>query len=208
MKFPPGVLAGLEDVINAWLRLDPDVCERLAGLEGRSVGLDLQGFDLQLFILPGAGGIRLREALDGEPDTVLHGTPLGMARLGLGGSAEKTLFSGSVTISGDVETGQVFKQALDAMDIDWEEQLSRLTGDVVAHQLGNAARRLGTAVRHARSTLAQDTGEYLKEELRVLPSRIEVENFSRDVDRLRMAADRLAARIRRLQPAAGNPEDT
>ena len=207
MKLPPGALTGLEDVINAWLRLDHGTCERLAGLEGRSIGLDLQGFDLRLFILPGESGIRLRDGFEGEPDTVLHGTPLGMARLGLGTSAEKTLFSGSVTISGDVETGQAFKQALDAMDIDWEEQLSRLTGDVVAHQIGNAVRRLRSAARHTRTALVQDSGEYLTEELRVLPSRIEVENFSRDVDILRMAADRLAARVRRLHSAARNPED-
>ena len=42
-------------------------------------------------------------------------------------------------------------------------------------------------------------GEYLKEELRVLPARIEVENFSADVNRLRSDVDRLAARIQRLQ---------
>jgi ubiquinone biosynthesis protein UbiJ len=207
MKLPSGALTGLEDVINAWLRLDPCTCERLAGLEGRCIGLDLQGFDLRLYILPGENGIRLRDVFEGEPDTVLYGTSLGMARLGLGASAEKTLFSGSVTISGDVETGQAFKQALDAMDIDWEEQLSRLTGDVVAHQICNAARRLRSAARHTRTALAQDSGEYLTEELRILPSRIEVENFSRDVDILRMAADRLAARVRRLHSAARKPED-
>jgi ubiquinone biosynthesis protein UbiJ len=204
---PPGVINALEEVLNAWLRLDPAVRERLATLQGRSIGLDLQGFDLQLFILPGEHGIRLLGEFEGEPDTVLHGTPLGMARLGLGGRTEKTLFSGDVTISGDVESGQTFKEILDAMDIDWEEQLSRLTGDVIAHQLGLAARRMNDAFRHVRSRLKQDTGEYLKEELRVLPSRIEVENFSRDVDTLRMDTDRLSARVQRLRTAAGNREN-
>jgi ubiquinone biosynthesis protein UbiJ len=206
MKLPPAVIAGLEDVINAYLRLDPAIGGRLATLHGRSIGLDLQGLDLQLVMLPGEHGVRLQGGFEGEPDTVLHGTPFGMARLGLGGSTEKTLFSGSVTISGDVETGQAFKEILDAMDIDWEEQLSRLTGDVIAHQLGNATRRMGKTLRHTRNRLTQDTGEYLKEELRVLPSRIEVENFSRDVDTLRMDADRLVARVQRLQATARDRE--
>lgn len=209
MQLPAGVQKGLQSAINRYLRLDPDSNARMAALNGRCIGIELVGLDLQLFIHPGEQGIRLSDHLDAdaEADTILRGTPLGMARLGLGQDTEKTLFSGAVTISGDVETGQTFKGILDAMDIDWEEQLSKLTGDVIAHQLGNGARRIGTLLKHGRRTLQQDIGEYLQEELRVLPSRIETENFSSDVTRLSIDADRLAARIRRLQDtSATRPE--
>jgi len=200
MQLPDGVLKGLESAINRYLQLDPDNSARMAALSGRCIGIELQGLNLQFFIHPGEQGIRLSDQLDDnvEPDTILRGTPLGMARLGLGKNTEKTLFSGDVTIDGDVETGQAFKGMLDAMDIDWEEQLSRFTGDVIAHQLANGVRRAGTVLRHGRHTLEQDAGEYLQEELRVLPSRIETENFSSDVTRLNMDADRLAARVKRL----------
>lgn len=201
MQLPAGLLNGLEAAINRYLRLDPDCNARMATLSGRCIGIELRGLELQLFLFPGQQGIRLSDHLEDDmaPDTVLHGTPLGMARLGLGEDTGKTLFSGDVTISGDVETGQAFKGILDAMDIDWEEQLSAFTGDIVAHQLANGARRVGSVLRHGRRTLEQDLGEYLQEELRVLPARIETENFSRDVTRLSMDADRLALRVRRLQ---------
>jgi ubiquinone biosynthesis protein UbiJ len=199
MQLSAGVIAGLESVINRYLRLDPDTGARMAALSGRCIGIDLQGLDLQLFIYPVSQGIQLRDHIDGAADTVLHGTPLGMARLGLGKSTAKTLFSGAVSITGDVETGQTFKSVLDDMDIDWEEHLSMLTGDVVAHQLSNTAKRAAEAFRHSRHTLATDIGEYLQEELRVLPSRIETENFSAAVTRINIDADRLAARIKRLQ---------
>jgi ubiquinone biosynthesis protein UbiJ len=201
MQLPAGVQKGLESAINRYLRLDPDSNARMAALDGRCICIELVGLDLQLFIHPGEQGIRLSDHLDAaaEPDTVLRGTPLGMARLGLGQDTEKTLFSGEVTITGDVETGQTFKGILDAMDVDWEEQLSKLTGDVIAHQLANGARRIGTLLKHGRHTLQQDIGEYLQEELRVLPARIETENFSSDITRISMDTDRLAARIRRLQ---------
>ena len=201
MRLPAGVTSGLESVINRYLRLDPDTAARMAALAGHCIGINLQGLDLQLFIYPGTQGIQLRDHIDGEPDTVLHGTPLGMARLGLGKSTEKTLFSGAVSIIGDVETGQAFKAVLDDMDIDWEEQLSMLTGDVIAHQLNNTAKRAGQAFRHSRRTLEKDIGEYLQEELRVLPARIETENFSAAVTRISIDTDRLAARIKRLQDA-------
>ena len=201
MQLPAGVISGLESVINRYLRLDPDTAARMAALAGHCIGINLQVLDLQLFIYPGTQGIQLRDHIDGEPDTVLHGTPLGMARLGLGKSTEKTLFSGTVSIIGDVETGQAFKAVLDDMDIDWEEQLSMLTGDVIAHQLNNTAKRAGQAFRHSRRTLEKDIGEYLQEELRVLPARIETENFSAAVTRISIDTDRLAARIKRLQDA-------
>jgi len=199
MQLPAGFIAGLEAVINRYLSLDPDTGARMAALSGHCIGIDLQGPDLQLFIHPGQHGIQLSDHIDAEPDTVLHGTPLGMARLGLGQGTEKTLFSGAVNITGDVETGQAFKAVLDAMDIDWEEHLSTLTGDVIAHQLGNMAKRTGQAIRYSRDTLEKDIGEYLQEELRMLPTRIETENFSAAVTRISIDADRLDARIKRLQ---------
>ena len=199
MKLPVGVVSGFESAINRYLHLDPDAAARMARLDGQCVALDLRGLDLMLFILPGEQGIRLQDSFEGEADTVLRGTPLGMLQLGLGGNSGKTLFSGEVLIEGDVETGQVFKAILDEMDIDWEEQLSKLTGDFLAHRLGNATRRVRSTLQHSRSTLEHDIGEYLQEELRVLPSRIETENFSADVSRISMDVERMEARIKRLQ---------
>jgi ubiquinone biosynthesis protein UbiJ len=199
MKLPSGFRHTLEAALNSYLRLDPDAAERMTSLAGRCIAIELHGIDLTLFMLPGEQGIRIQEGVEGVADTTLRGTPLALARLGLGANTGKTLFSGDVTITGDVETGQAFKAILDDMDIDWEEQLARLTGDVIAHQAGNMARRTRRVLRHGKAALEQDLGEYLREELRVLPARIEVENFSADVDRIRADTDRLAARIRRLQ---------
>jgi len=206
INLPASLLAGLEAALNRYLRLDPDAMVRMAALQQRCIAIELTPLQLTLYVVPGANGVQLRSQVESGPDTVLRGTPLGLAQLGLGSQSSKALFSGSVTIEGDVETGQAFKAILDEMDIDWEEQLSRLTGDVVAHQLGNTARRAASTLRHGRHTLEQDLGEFLQEELRVLPTRIETENFSADVARLGMDADRLAARIRRLQVPPGKAD--
>ena len=199
MNLPAGVISGLESAINRYLRLDADAAARMAQLDGQCIAIELRGLDLQLFILPGEQGIRLKDRIEGEADTVLRGTPLGLVQLGLGGNSEKTLFSGEVLIEGNVETGQAFKAILDEMDIDWEEQLSKLTGDFIAHRLGNTARYVRSALQHSRTTLEQDISEYLQEELRVLPSRIETENFSAGVSQVGMGMERLEARIKRLK---------
>lgn len=199
MTLPAGINRALESAANAWMGLDPDNRARMAALEGRCIGIDFTGLNLQLYLYPGEHGLRIGGTHEGSADTVLHGSPLALARLGLGGGGVgKPLFTGEVTITGDVETGQAFKAILDAMDIDWEEHVARLTGDTFAHQVGNVARRAGRAFRHGRLSLERDIGDYLREELRLLPARIELQNFATDVDRLRTDTDRLEARIRRL----------
>jgi ubiquinone biosynthesis protein UbiJ len=207
ITLPASLLSGLEAALNRYLRMDPDAMARMAALQPRSIAIELTPLQLTLYVVPAEDGVRLPAHLDTGPDTVLRGTPLGLAQLGLGNESGKTLFSGSVTIEGDVETGQAFKAILDEMDIDWEEQLSRLTGDAIAHQLGNTARQAARVLRQGRHTLERNIGEYLQEELRVLPTRIETENFTAAVSRLSIDTDRLAARIRRLQATPSGKDD-
>jgi ubiquinone biosynthesis accessory factor UbiJ len=205
MKLSAGIRRSLESVVNRYLRLDPMAGTRLAGLDGRVIALELRGLDLMLVFRVKNRGIAIIDDPDCQPDTVLQGTPLGITRLGLGrGNATGTLFSGDVEISGDVETGQAFKAVLDAIDIDWEELLARFTGDILAHRLGNAARHAGRWLDHTRLTLERNLSEYLQEELRVVPTRIEIENLIEDIGRLGMDTDRLEARLRRLLAARGD----
>jgi ubiquinone biosynthesis protein UbiJ len=197
--------SNLESTFNRYLSMDPDAGARLQPLDGRTIALELRGFDLVICLRITGGRISVLQEAELEADATICGTPLGFARLGLGGDPAATLFSGDVSISGDVETGQAFKAVLDELDIDWEEQLAGITGDMVARQLGNAARSAGNWLRQGRATLEQDLGEYLQEELRVVPTRIEIENFIGDVDRLRMGLERLEARIQRLGATGDGP---
>jgi ubiquinone biosynthesis protein UbiJ len=205
MKLPAVLASNLESAFNRYLAMDPDAGARLEPLDGRTIVLELRGLELVICLRIETGHIVVLQEPGTAPDTTLRGTPLGFARLGFGGDTADTLFSGDVRISGDVETGQAFKAVLDELDIDWEEQLAGITGDITAHQLGNVARSAGKWLRQGRATLEQDLGEYLQEELRVVPTRIEIENFIGDVDRLRMDLERAEARIHRLQATDISP---
>ena len=207
MKLPTGVVAGLDAAINRYLALDPDARARMAQLDVQCIALHLRGLDLTLYALPEARGLKISDQFDGTPDAVISGTPLGLAQLGAGLQRERALFSGDVEITGRVESGQAFQSILEDMDIDWEEQLSHLTGDVIAHQIGKVMRSAGSYLQQGRATVRQNTTEYLQEELRVLPARIEIENFCADVARLAMDSDRLEARTRRLQQRTSTADE-
>jgi len=132
--------AALETALDLYFEKDPDTLQRCALLEGKVIGLDITGLGLSLYFMPGAEGILVAGYYEGEPDTRLRGSPFGFAKLMLG-SREDALFEGAVVIQGDTEAGQLFQDILSATDWDWEEQLSQVTGDVIAHQAGNVARK-------------------------------------------------------------------
>lgn len=191
-------LAGLEQALNAALALDPKTGERLARMQGRLIAVELRGTGITLTLQPTAEGkLRLMGDYDGEVDTTLRGAPFAMLRMGSGRTGEG-LFKGTVEIDGDVELGTQLQRVFERLDIDWEEHLSRLTGDIVAHQLGNTVRGLFSWGQRAADHLGRDVADYLQEENDALPVAWEVEEFIRGVDTLRSDVDRLEARLKRL----------
>jgi len=197
MSAREAAFAVLENVLNRYIKLDPTALGRLAPLHGKRIRLHIRGLELDLNLVPAPDGIQLYPEFEGEPDCTLSGAPLAFARLG-GGEQADQLFAGAVEIRGDTEAGQRFGDLLAGLDIDWEEQLSRLTGDVAAHQVGSGARAAGRWGRQTADILPADLAEYLQEEARLLPTRIESEEFVTAVDTLRDDVERLEARIRRL----------
>lgn len=192
------ITALLEDVGNRVLRLDPDTLAKLGALHGRVVCLTFTDLQTSIYLQPSESGLRVLHAYEGVPPVTLSGRLPAFARLSLG--AQPGLFlSGDLTLSGDVELGHRFQRVLEGLDIDWEEQLSRVVGDVAAHAVGNAVRDARAWGRQAASTFGQDMAEYLVHERRDLPPRPAVESFLQAVDILRADVDRLTQRITRLQ---------
>ena len=200
MAIPDPALATLETALNRYIALDPEGAARLAPLQGRLICIELKGFGTRFYLIPGADGLQLFGAYEGEPDCLLRGSPLALARLGLAERKEDDLFAGEVEVEGDTRLAQDFGACIAGLEVDWEEQLSRLVGDPVAHQVGQGLRSVGQWGRKSADTLTQDLKEYLQEEARLLPTDYEVQAFLDQVDTLRDDVERLAARVERLAP--------
>jgi ubiquinone biosynthesis accessory factor UbiJ len=128
----------------------------------------------------------------------LTGSPFSLMQLA-SPKPEAALRSGAVHIEGDAEVAQTFSELLKHARPDLEEELSRVIGDVAAHQVGNVARSALAFGKRAADTFAQNVAEYLTEEGRDLPTRIEADEFIAGVDRLRDDVERLEARLTQLE---------
>ena len=190
-------LAGAENMINTALRYDPATRLKLARLSGKILALKVTApvaFDV--FVAPLDGDIQLMGNWHGEVDTQLSGSL--MALLQLSTTEIHNLKYSGVTAMGDLGLLADLQQLLKQVDIDWEDMLSQFTGDIIGHQAASAIRVKFGWVKNRARTATRLSKEFLTEEYQALVSKPELEDFYQQVDELRLAVDRAAARIDKL----------
>jgi len=192
-------LYALEKAINQALKLDPAMPEKLKAFEGKVIQIILQPLNLSFYQCFLGGEIKLCAKYEGEPNTVITSSPLGLIRLSLlPPNKARSLFNDKIKIKGDVELGQALKKLFDEMDIDWEGHLAHFTGDVIAHQLSNFAQAGKQWGKHFKQSMQDNVTEFLQQEAQTLPCREEIEDFMADVDSLRLDVDRLEAKVKQV----------
>jgi ubiquinone biosynthesis protein UbiJ len=108
-------------------------------------------------------------------------------------------------MTGDTDVANQFRDLLHMARPDLAEELARLVGDPLAHQFGNLARGFADFSLRTAESLSRSVGEYFTEERRTLPTRMEVEEFFSDVDRVTNDVERAEARVARLQERLKDP---
>lgn len=191
--------AAVESAINRYLSLDPDAMQRFSGLEGKIICIDMSGLNISLYLFPSSDGFLVLNEFDGEADATISGSPVSLAKLGLAKDTRDVLFDGEVSISGDTRLANQFNRMLGMVNIDWEDLLSRTVGDIVAHKAGNTVKNFAGWFRRATQSVCLDSGEYLQEEVKLSPSNAELRKYIEQVDDLRDATERLAARLNILK---------
>jgi ubiquinone biosynthesis protein UbiJ len=191
-------LAPLESLLNRNLAASAAARALCQRLDAKVLALHIEGVPLSVYFKSHGESMTLHTEHQGTPDATLSGSPLSLLRLA-GPSPEAALRGGSVHIEGDAEVAQTFSELLKAAQPDLEEELSRVVGDVAAHQIGNAARSALGFARRAKDTFMQNVAEYLQEEGRDVPNRTEAEEFLQGVDKVRDDVERLEARLSLLE---------
>ncbi len=194
------LLRPLTHVLNRNIGESTPARELAAELDSKTIAIRVRDTALAMYVEIDAETLVLKTESEREPDVILAGSLLTLAKMA-GPSSDRNggIRSGELDISGDAHTAQAFQQLLGFARPDIEEELSYFVGDVAAHRAGELARGFRDWAIGARSTMGANVREYLQEESREVPSRYEVERFSRAVDALRDDVARLEARINQLR---------
>jgi len=176
-----------------------ELCDEL---DGKCVAVRVRNTGLCLYLRV-SGGRLVADGDDTEaPDVAITGSLLALGGLA-GPGGESLVRHGEIDITGDAIVAQRFQRLLKYGRPDIEEELATIVGDVAAHRLGEMARAAGRWSREARDTMRQNVSEYLQEEMRVAPTRYEVEDFASRLAEMRDGVERLEARLKRLETGSG-----
>ncbi len=199
------ICRAVEPVFEAALALDEAARARVERLEGKGLEIHVTGLDWHIHLVPAAGRLLLTDDPETPSVAAIAGPPASLACLATTGGT-RVLFGGSLHVSGDVQVAKAYKRLFDTLDPDWEEALARVVGDIPAHETARLLRAAGTRASRIGADRRTDLRAWLVDEVEALPARGEVDDWMDAVDRLRADADRLAARVNRLERhGSGDP---
>ena len=179
--------------INRLLRASAWALEKLRAHAGKSALLQCPPFGLKLTILD--TGEVAASVPDASPDATISVTPGALLRLA---ARDESAWS-AADVSGDVQLAAAIDSGRRNLEWDYEEDLSRLFGDIAAHRIAGAFREFDRWGRAAAVNLGQAFAEYATYERPTLASARAVEQFNREVDDVRDHVARLEKRLELLR---------
>ena len=199
MVIKPLLMSALETALNKYLALDKNSSFFLEPLAGKIIAVTIQPFAETIYLCPTADSIQLLDYRPDQPDTQLTGSIFALGLMGLSPKPMRSIFSGEVKITGDMDTGRKFQELFAKLDINLEQQLARYTGDTIAHNISQFFRAGQNWSKESIETFRLNASEFLQEETRDLPAAPEMDIFYHQVDELRTDFDRLQSRVERLE---------
>lgn len=192
-------LAALEAALNRALALSPHSLVALARLEDRVFALHCTAPKVSFYLHPGAQGIRLTGYHQGPVTTSIKGAAGDFTELASSSDPTATLINGGLELEGDSAPLIELQHILAELDVDWEAPLVNSLGDVAGHQIAEALCSTFAWGKQASASLTRQLQEFIHEEARLSPPRLEMEDFYRDVHELGLRVDRLQSRTERLR---------
>ncbi len=192
-------LSVLENLLNRVIKTDPDMLDRLHKVAGKRIALHsylISGFEFCIEFWP--DGIRLTRDIDGV-DASINAGPSSLLHAGLIPEDRKPFSDGRIEITGDTRLIQYLSSIIQEFEPDWQEPLSARVGDTLTWQFEQIVHKAGSFGSRLTEKIRLDSGEYLREESRVLAGEVAVGRFTDGVDEVLADFERLNQRIKSIE---------
>ncbi len=182
--------------INHLLRGAPWALVKLAGHAGKIIAVKFGPVPLRFSVEPGgelsvAGAEREADVtIDIPPSLVVRAMTQGRAALN------------DAPISGDTDFAQALAYIVQHLQWDYEEDLSKVVGDIAAHRIGSTARGAAAWAKQSADSFLQMSKDFWTEERPTIAKSQQVAAFVASVDELRDAVARLEKRIELMEKNA------
>lgn len=194
------VYALIERGINDALRYDPATRQRIAAHAGRVLAIDCRRPPVTgYFLFTAEGVVELYDSCETEVDATIRAGALGLLRQLAAGNPGVAPEGTDVQVLGDTQFVEDIVRIARDVDIDWEEPLARIVGDIAARQVGELVRGAASFLQRAAGNLRRNSEEFLRHEVAAFPSKHAVRELVRDIEDLQLDVDRAGTRIAALQ---------
>jgi ubiquinone biosynthesis accessory factor UbiJ len=211
MPATPVWLASVEALFNRSIRESVQAMTLARRLNNTSLQIDVEGL-WRIRAAVSADTLMLVAADDSPVDASISGSLPAFFELfksGTNSTGRSSTLHGKgrvpAQIRGNAEIAGSYRELIALARPDWEEELSRLVGDVPARRLSRLVQAGLSWARKTGHTARENLAEYLQEESRDLVNKPELEEFLLGVDQLRETADRVEARLARLEQRLKEP---
>lgn len=195
---PSPARAAAEMALNRYIGNDQASLARAQGLAGRSLTVCFEDLRLAVSFIGESHGLQIAQEVTENPDVRLTGRSATFAKVFFSGGRDG-LVGGGLRIEGDIGVAQQFADLFAGVDFDIGDLLDERFGPVVGHFLERGFKQASGLLGRLRQELPSQAAEYLREESGDAIGRWEHDKFSQQVEELRDAVERSAARLKRLE---------
>lgn len=202
------LLIPFESLINQFIAQDIKLSEDLKKHDGKVLEIEVRSPTLNFFVFFYESTVRLsfvnevknqvnrRDRISQlSTDGKISGSASALLGILLDRDSDRSLVNPDITITGDSEFIQEIQLLFANMEIDWQEPLSKIIGDIPTHSVDQLFNKLFAFARDSARAVTTNIDEYLHEESRMVPPLNQVEMFDQDLDSLKLKLDRLTARL-------------
>lgn len=193
MLIRAGAIKTFEMALNRYITLDPEHARLFKPLQGKILCLHLKKIDSNLYFFFVDNYIQIKPTTSEQVDATLSATPLALVRY----FSDKThqFEHRDIDIAGNIDFIQKLQIFLSLLQVDWEEQLALLTNDQIAYQTTKLLKIAASRAKSTRELLTNQIRDYITAESTMIVAREQLDQFCKEVDDIRIAVDRLTAKI-------------
>jgi ubiquinone biosynthesis protein UbiJ len=187
-----------EELLNRVLAKDPHLQSQLVKFGGKSLQINVDPPGIMVTALLEKGRIRLlsteAELLDIQITASITGNVGQLLPLILEKRDNRPLSNPALAITGDASFIQELHASLSSLDIDWEDYLAPLLGNLITNELSHISNDIRNWSKQASVNMRRNVNEYLTEEERIFPKKEQLDDFSEELDYLKIRIDRINAK--------------
>ncbi len=185
---------------NHLLGMDLQALKHCEDLQGHIIAIHLTDLEKTVYFHPGSWGIRLSiQQPTKAVDATIRGRLVALINLSQNNAELGTSSQEHLEIIGNTSVAQQFQKVLTELNINWEQQLSRLTGENAASGIAKGIKETHQWILEGIKSTVDSSCNSLQKENTFSPTFADFQHFSQGVTEVTKSVDRIEALLNHLQ---------